>query len=67
MALFIKPLIGFTASTSVLTGLMVLGSYVVDTDSGRWTRAEDSWVVGKRVGWCAMSRGGEAWRGLLII
>ena len=24
-------------------------------------------VVGKRVGWCAMSRGGEAWRGLLII
>jgi hypothetical protein len=28
MALFIKPLIGFTASTSVLTGLMVLGSYV---------------------------------------
>src|SRR3954452_24078362 len=38
-----------------------------DTDSGRWTQAEDSWVVGKRVGWCAMSRGGEAWRGLLII
>jgi hypothetical protein len=37
------------------------------TDSGRWSRAEDSWVVGKRVGWCAMSRGGEAWRGLLLI
>ena len=38
-----------------------------DTDSGRWTRIEDSWVVEQRVGWCAMSRGGEPWRGLLII
>src|SRR4051812_12801239 len=32
-----------------------------------WTRIEDSWVVEQRVGWCAMSRGGEPWRGLLII
>src|SRR3954451_9769250 len=24
------------------------------TDSGRWTRVEDSWVVGERLGWCAM-------------
>src|SRR5688500_14492025 len=38
-----------------------------DTGSGRWTRIEDSWVVGKRVGWWAMSRGGEPWRGLLSI
>src|SRR3954451_25121118 len=38
-----------------------------DTESGRWTRIEDSWVVEQRVGWCAMSRGGEPWRGLLII
>src|SRR3954465_7287267 len=22
-----------------------------DTDSGRWTRVEDSWVVGERIGW----------------
>src|SRR4051794_34257785 len=35
------------------------------TGSGRWTRIEDSWVVEQRVGWCAMSRGGEPWRGLL--
>ena len=27
----------------------------------------DSWAAAKRVGWCAMSRGGEPWRGLLII
>src|SRR3954462_1057798 len=27
----------------------------------------DSWAAAKRIGWCAMSRGGEAWRGLLII
>ena len=40
---------------------------VTDTGSGRWTRIEDSWVVELRVGWCAMSRGGEPWRGLLII
>src|SRR3954451_23959741 len=26
----------------------------------------DSCAVAKRVGWCAMSRGGEAWRGLLV-
>src|SRR3954467_15628447 len=38
-----------------------------DTDSGRWNRIMDSWVVGERIGWCAMSRGGEPWRGLLII
>ena len=38
-----------------------------DTDSGRWTRVEDSCVVGARIGWCAVSRGGEAWRGLLLI
>src|SRR3954466_1039369 len=38
-----------------------------DTGSGRWTRIEDSWVVEQRVGWCAMRRGGEAWRGLLVI
>src|SRR3954453_8935685 len=38
-----------------------------DTGSGRWTRIEDSWVVEQRVGWCAMRRGGEPWRGLLII
>src|SRR3954468_15313569 len=37
------------------------------TESERWTRAEDSWVVKQRVGWCAMRRGGEPWRGLLII
>src|SRR3954462_2503077 len=37
------------------------------TGSGRWTRIEDSWVVEQRVGWWAMSRGGEPWRGLLII
>src|SRR3954468_22301177 len=37
------------------------------TGSGRWTRIEDSWVVEQRVGWCAMRRGGEPWRGLLII
>src|SRR3954466_3290445 len=35
-----------------------LYGWVRDTDSGRWSRAEDSWVVGKRVGWCAMGRGG---------
>src|SRR3954469_25563879 len=35
------------------TGLKLYGAG--DTDSGRWTRIEDSWVVGKRVGWCAMS------------
>jgi len=28
MALFLKPLIGFTASTSILTSLMVLFSHV---------------------------------------
>ena len=28
MALFVKPLIGFTASTSLLTSLMVLFSHV---------------------------------------
>jgi len=28
MALFLKPLIGFTTSTSILTSLMVLFSYV---------------------------------------
>src|SRR3954469_19711580 len=27
----------------------------------------DSCAVAKRVGWCAMRRGGEPWRGLLII
>ena len=27
----------------------------------------DSCAVAKRVGWCAMSRGGRPWRGLLII
>ena len=37
------------------------------TGSGRWTRIEDSWVVEQRVGWCAMSCGGEPWRGLLSI
>src|SRR4051794_6551932 len=29
-----------------------------DTGSGRWTRIEDSCAVAKRVGWCAMRRGG---------
>jgi hypothetical protein len=38
-----------------------------DTGSGRWTRIEDSWAVEQRVGWCALRRGGEPWRGLLII
>src|SRR3954454_14688132 len=38
---------------------------IYDTGSGRWTRIEDSWVVEQRVGWCAMRRGGEPWRGLL--
>ena len=52
-------------------GLFSLG-YVLfevpsNTGSGRWTRVEDSWVVEQRVGWCAMSRGGQPWRGLLII
>src|SRR3954452_12890401 len=37
------------------------------TGSGRWTRIEDSWVVEQRVAWCPMRRGGEPWRGLLII
>src|SRR4051794_21089117 len=27
----------------------------------------DSCAVAKRVGWCAMSRGGRLWRGLLVI
>ena len=27
----------------------------------------DSCAVAKRVGWCAMSRGGRLWRGLLTI
>jgi hypothetical protein len=27
----------------------------------------DSCAVAKRVGWCAMSRGGRPWRGLLVI
>src|SRR4051794_2821840 len=27
----------------------------------------DSWAAAKRVGWCAMSRGGEPWRALLVI
>src|SRR5215217_1123981 len=27
----------------------------------------DSCAVAKRVGWCAMSRGGRLWRGLLLI
>jgi hypothetical protein len=27
----------------------------------------DSCAVAKRVGWCAMSRGGGPWRGLLVI
>src|SRR3954470_3081816 len=43
------------------------GYEVLHTGSGRWTRIEDSWVVEQRVGWCAMRRGGEPWRGLLII
>src|SRR4051812_41655813 len=38
-----------------------------NTGSGRWTRIEDSWVGEQRVGWWALSRGGEPWRGLLII
>src|SRR5215217_3261843 len=33
------------------------------TASGRWTRVEDSWVGGERIGWCTMSRAGEPWRG----
>src|SRR4051812_24109438 len=44
-----------------------IGYVHIDTGSGRWTRIEDSWVVEQRVGWCAMRRGGEPWRGLLII
>ena len=27
----------------------------------------DSCAVAKRLGWCAMSRGGGLWRGLLVI
>src|SRR4051812_14727453 len=27
----------------------------------------DSWAAVKRVGWCAMSRGGRPWRELLVI
>src|SRR4051812_2776960 len=42
-------------------------NFTRDTGSGRWTRIEDSWVIEQRVGWCAMRRGGEPWRGLLII
>src|SRR5215204_3496041 len=38
-----------------------------DTGSGRWTRIEDSWAGEQRVGWWAMSGGGEPWRGLLSI
>src|SRR3954451_21494796 len=45
----------------------VLDAYFDDlkthTGSGGWTRIEDSWVVGERLGWCAMRRGGEPWRG----
>src|SRR4051812_925485 len=44
-----------------------LAYVTANTGSGRWTRIEDSWVVEQRVGWCAMRRGGEPWRGLLII
>ena len=37
-----------------------------DTDSGRRTRL--GFLCGREaVGWCAMSRGGRPWRGLLII
>ena len=28
MPMFLKPLIGFTTSTSLLTGLMLLGSHI---------------------------------------
>src|SRR3712207_1004068 len=38
-----------------------------DTGSGRWTRIEASWAGEQRVGWWAMSGGGEPWRGLLSI
>src|SRR3954452_20881829 len=66
---------GFVANEGVCfqRGQQRIGSSQVmrltttDTRSGRWTRIEDSWVVEQRVGWCAMSRGGEPWRGLLII
>ena len=51
----------------VLRDLSTKQITVSDTDSGRWTRIEDSCVVGARIGWCAVSRGGEAWRGLLLI
>jgi SRSO17 transposase len=44
-----------------------LRDLVRDTVSGRWTRVEDSWAVAQRVGWWAVSRGGEPWRGLLLI
>ena len=40
---------------------------VTDTGSGRWTRIENSWAGEQRVGWWAMSHGGEPWRGLLSI
>src|SRR4051812_39843852 len=53
-------------SLGELAGAAGLRSSVA-TGPGRWTRIEDSWVVEQRVGWCAMRRGGEPWRGLLII
>jgi hypothetical protein len=45
----------------------------VDLLAGRMIRIPgeglglDSCAVAKRVGWCAMSRGGRLWRGLLVI
>ena len=43
-------------------------AWLIITGSGRWTRTEDSWVVEQRVGWWAMSRGGEpALRHKLVI
>src|SRR4051794_39058016 len=55
------------ASTGVWERVFQHLAAEADTDSGRWTRVEDSRVVGERIGWCAMSRGGEPWRGWLII
>ena len=54
----------FEPSSSGAPSRVAPSSY---TDAGRWTRVEASWVVEQRVGWCAMSRGGEPWRGLLLI
>src|SRR5690349_9650771 len=57
---------GWSRSCQILTSNFLIARVSAarsDTDSGRWTRVADSWVVGERIGWWAMRRGGEPWRG----